>query len=136
MEDAAQIGTDISTMEAIQSLFSDQSDPWALECLANWIDVTINHAATFYALPKRREDLPEDIVLPNVLSLAQREGLILPAEDQPSADQIDLEQTEIERLYLVFEAWASTHLEVLKEWLSFTTSVRRIEMGRFIDEGL
>jgi hypothetical protein len=42
-----RVGIDISTMEGIQSLFGER----ALDCLANWFDVTVNHHETLFARP-------------------------------------------------------------------------------------
>src|SRR4029077_157721 len=87
----SQIGTDISTMEAVQSLFGKKSDPWRVECLANWIDVTVNHEKTLFALPKALDDLPQSIVFPDILRKAQSQGLISPVSDESAADRINLD---------------------------------------------
>jgi len=130
-----QVGVDISTLEAIQSLFRSSADPWALECLSNWIDVTVNHDETLYALPKALGELDQKVVFPDLLRRAERLGIIRPVDDESAADRIKLSAKEIERLYIVFEAWARANLELLRQWLDFTTSVRRIVAGRFIDAG-
>lgn len=130
------VGVDISSMEAIQSLFGKRiPDPWGLECLANWIDVTVNYPTTLYALPKALGDLDLEIVLPLFLRRAEEFKLIGPVDDESAADRISLSEEEIHRLYVVFEAWASSNLKILTQWLEFTAQVRRIDAGRFIDQG-
>ena len=130
-----QVGVDISTLEAVQSLFRSSADPWALECLSNWIDVTVNHEKTLYALPKALGDLDQAVVFPDLLRQAERRGIIGPVDDDSAADRVELSADEINRLYRIFEAWASTHVDLLRRWLEFTTGVRRIVAGRFIDAG-
>ena len=85
-----EVGIDISTMEAVRSLFGNTADAWALECFANWIDITVNHEKIFYALPKSLDELPEDIIFPKILRDAENQDLILPGTDQLSADQVHL----------------------------------------------
>jgi hypothetical protein len=99
-----QVGVDISTLEAIQSLFRSSADPWALECLSNWIDVTVNHAETLYALPKALGELHADVVFPDILRKAENRGIIRPVENDSAADRIKLSATDIERHYVKFEA--------------------------------
>ena len=136
LDSTLHVGVNISTMEAIQSLFAGhQADPWALDCLANWIDVAVNHERTLYALPKALADLNPNVVFPKVLQIAEQAGLIGPIEDSSAADQISFSKEEILRHYSAFEMWASVHHKMLTEWLDFTTNVRRIQAGRFIDEG-
>jgi len=136
MTDAlAEAGIDISTLEGVQSLFRESPDPWALDCLANWIDVTVNHDRTLYALPKALGDLKADVVFPDLLRSAENEKLIGPVDDASAADRVMLSADEIGRLYTVFESWASANVELLRQWIKFTTKVRRIVAGRFIDEG-
>jgi hypothetical protein len=135
-----QIGLDISTLEAIQSLFDSAAtdrlaDPWALECLCNWIDVTVNQDRTLYALPKALGSLDQDVVFPAFLCEVERNELIRPIDDDHTADRIQLPLEEIIRLYHGFDLWAGRNADRLRQWLHFTTSVRRIVAGRFIDEG-
>ncbi|HET9830593.1 MAG TPA: hypothetical protein VFP91_02740 [Vicinamibacterales bacterium] len=136
MEHSPEIGTDISSFDAIDSLFSGGlADPWAVECLANWIDVTVNHARILYALPKVFREDQRDTVLSGFLQSLEDRGLIKPIEDTSTADRIELPFDEIERLYVDFRVWMRRDTRTLREWLRFTTSVRRIIAGRFIDEG-
>jgi hypothetical protein len=97
--------------------------------------VTVNHDQTFYALPKVLDRGTVKSILPDFLQKAYDRGLLVPATDQPTADEVELTPKEVQRLYQVFEAWASVNWQMLKEWLEFTVHVQRIVHGRFIDEG-
>lgn len=130
-----RVGIDISTMEAIQSLFGDRADPWALDCLANWIDVTVNHREPLFAMPKALGKDERDVVFPPILKKAHHDGLINPVGKASAADRIMLSPEDLQRLYIAFDVWASANHEILVAWLEFTSNVRRIVAGRFIDEG-
>src|SRR5215472_8568290 len=108
MPDYRTVGTDISTLEAVQSLFKSQSDPWALDCLTNWIDLAVNYDRIYYALPKDADQLPLNVITPPLMERAEENGLIFKASDRHSANRVHFDLAQVQHLYDKFLQWTSS----------------------------
>jgi hypothetical protein len=119
---------DTTSGHAVDSFFltDSQADPWAEQCLVNFIDILINHDTVKFPVPSRAHaNAVEDDLLPLSVAEGRRIELLSP-KSGAAAEEVILPFETLESEYNNFSTWAAQNAYFLSEWIRYHNTAPRI----------